>query len=487
MPTAGVVTAARKEAAEAGARMLAAGGTAADAAVATAFALAVTDPANCGIGGYGGYAVVDLDGVSRPLQVEFNTAAPAAIEDAIFEKAPRRDGFIYDGLSVSRASVVAGLQHIHQRFGRLPWADVIAPAIERADEGFAIGPDLARAFAWARRKTEPFAPEFWRNFATEGDLTSETSRIRQPDLCRTLQTIAQNGAAVFTSGSLVDAIVGTVQDAGGILRARDFADHEVSHFSAAGFSFGDASIYGPRAETTGFGVLMSALANAGVEQWPAQRDRVYIERVAAALRAAWKARAGETRSLIASTRANQHTTHLCAADGERRLVSLTFTHGPLWFGSGLIVPRTGIILNCGANLLVYDKNARQYFAQSNISPLVVHAGDAVRYALGTPGGYRIPAVMMTTLIDVLAAGQTLSEAIARPRAATNVEGKIEVEPALSAAAQGARIIKLEEFYGPASGISVTRAGEILGARDPRFHGAIASVDRSGKVAIQSRS
>src|SRR5215472_6584288 len=98
MAAAGIVTAARREAAEAGARLLAEGGNAADAAVATAFALTVADPANCGIGGYGGYAVIDLGGTSRPLQVEFNTAAPAALEERMLEQAPRRDSFIYGGM-----------------------------------------------------------------------------------------------------------------------------------------------------------------------------------------------------------------------------------------------------------------------------------------------------------------------------------------------------------------------------------------------------
>lgn len=484
MSTAGVVTAARGEAAEAGARMLAAGGTAADAAVATAFALTVADPANCGIGGYGGYAVIDLDGTSQPLQVEFNTASPFAIEDVNLDRPPRRGGFIYGGRSVSRPSVVDGLRHIHDRFGRLAWADVLGPAIELADKGFIIGPDLARAFAWARSEPEAFAAEFWRNFAVGGDCTAETSRLRQPDLGRTLRTIAQKGAEAFNNGPLVDAVVRTVQHAGGVLSARDFADHEVTDFSAAGFTFGEASIYGPRPETTGFGVLNSALAEAGSAQWPADRDQVYVERVAAALRAAWQARSSETRSLIASTRAIQHTTHLCAADAEGKLISLTFTHGPLWFGSGLVAPGTGIILNCGANLLVDDKASGRRIAQSNVTPVIAQAGGAARYALGTPGGYRIPAIIMTNLIDVLAAGRPLSEAMARPRLATSIEGQIEVEPALSSVAQGARIIKLKEFYGPASGITVTALGEMRGVKDPRFNGAVASVDRTGTVTIQ---
>src|SRR5262245_7881944 len=185
--SAGIVTAARAASAQAGARMLAAGGNAADAAVATAFALTVADPANCGIGGYGGYAPIDRGGTSRPLQMEFNTAAPAALEARMLEQAPRRDRFLYGRVSVSRPSVVAGLRRIHDRFGRMPWADVLAPAIELAGGGVLIDPDLARAFAWARRKPDAFAPDFWRGFAFEPDTVTETSRLTQPALCDTLK------------------------------------------------------------------------------------------------------------------------------------------------------------------------------------------------------------------------------------------------------------------------------------------------------------
>jgi gamma-glutamyltranspeptidase / glutathione hydrolase len=484
---AGIVTAARAASAQAGARMLAAGGNAADATVATAFALTVADPANCGIGGYGGYAVIDLGGTSRPLQVEFNTAAPAALEERMLEQVPRRDSFIYGGMSVSRPSVVAGLRHIHGRFGRMPWADVLAPAIELAGDGVLTGPDLARAFAWARRKPEAFRPDFWCCFAFEPDfepeIVTETCRLRQPALCDTLKLIASEGASAFESGPLVDAMTQAVQQAKGVLRSEDLADHEVGECPATEFRFGDASIYGPRPETTGIGVLMAALGSAGHRQWPAVRDAAYIQRVAAALREAWKSRLAEARPLVASAQATQHTTHLCAADEDGTLVSLTFTHGPLWFGSALAVPGTGIILNCGVNLLVHEHRTGRRIARTNLTPVVAHADDGARHALGTPGGYRIPAAVMTALIDVLASDCPLSDALARPRIATNMQGDLEVEEELAAAARGARAMRSEEFYGPASGITLTPDGKMLGARDQRFHNAVAFVDPGGMISL----
>ncbi len=479
MPTAGVVTAARREAAQAGARMLAAGGTAADAAVATAFALTVTDPANCGIGGYGGHAVVDPGGGSAPLQIDFNTAAPAAVEDAALQRAPRRAGFAYGGISVARPSVVAGLAHIHARFGRLPWADLLAPAIELATNGFTIGPDLARALGWAREKPETFAPEFWRVFPAGA--VAESDRVVQPDLLGTLRIIAREGAEAFRAGPLVDAVVQTVRQADGVLGACDFADHHIVQDEAIACGFGDASIHGPPPRTTGFGVLASALSATSPARRSAARDAAYIARVAEALRAAWQARRGEARAIVGAQASAPHTTHLCAADAEGKIVALTFTHGPLWFGSGIVVPGTGMVLNCGANLLVYDCDNGRRVARTNMAPIIARGRAGTRYALGTPGGHRIPAILLTALIDVLAAGQPLSDALAQPRVATSVEGELEVEPALSRLAPDARIIRIEEFYGPASGVTVTSAGAMIAAGDPRFRHGIASVDPSGNI------
>jgi gamma-glutamyltranspeptidase/glutathione hydrolase len=480
---AGIVTAAKASAAQAGARVLAGGGNAADAAVASAFALTVADPANCGIGGYGGYALIDRAGTSCPLQVEFNTAAPAALEAGMLEQAPYRDSFIYGGISVSRPSVVAGLQRIHDRFGRMSWADVLAPAIELAGGGVRTGPDLARAFAWARRKPDAFGPDFWHGFAFEPDIGTETSRLRQPALCDTLKLIANEGAGALEKGPLVDAMIRAVQQAGGFLRREDLADHEVGEYPATGFRFGDASIYGPRPETTGTGVLVAALAGAGDGRWPAVRDATYIQRAAMALREAWMSRLAEARPLVASAQAIQHTTHLCAADEDGTLVSLTFTHGPLWFGSALAVPGTGIILNCGVNLLAHEHRTGRTIARTNLAPLVAHAGEGTRHALGTPGGYRIPATVMTALIDVLSSHCPLADALARPRIATNMQGDLEVEEELAAAAQNARVMRSEEFYGPASGITLAPDGKMTGARDPRFHSAVALVERDGTISL----
>lgn len=464
--------------------MLAAGGTAADAAAAAAFVLAVADPANCGIGGHGGYAVVDPDGVAPPVQLEFNTAAPAALRDADIAQTPRDGAGARGGVTVSRPSVVPGLYLLQNRFGRLAWADVLAPAIALAREGFIVGPDLARMVKKAVTPETRFSPGFEKLFRPGGRPVEAGDRLVQPALGDTLATIARDGDKALIAGPIVDRLVAAARADGGALAPGDFADHQVSVEPARAIRFARATVHGPRPETTGFGVLAPALATAGADGWPRTRDAAYVARAAAALRAAWAERALGTRPLSAAAAASaQHTTHLCAADGAGGLVALTFTHGPLWFGSGLIEEETGILLNCGASLLVRDAKTSVRFAQAYITPVVVRADDGTRYALGTPGGRRIPSTMMTALIDVLAGGASLAEGIARPRIATAPDGSLEVEAGLKSHAPDAKIISPGGFFGPASGIACSRAGTFTGARDPRFHGAIADVDAAGAIAL----
>jgi gamma-glutamyltranspeptidase/glutathione hydrolase len=475
-----MVVAARAEAARAGVAMLAAGGTAADAAAAAGLALAVIDPANCGLGGHGGFAVVAPDPTTLPSQVEFNTALPAALDEAALARAPRDGIGARGGATVSRPSVLPGLYLLHQRFGRLPWADVVAPAIALAREGFIVGPDLADVLGKVLTPKARFAPAFLRMFSPNGRPLAATDRLVQSALGDTLATVAREGARSLRAGPIVDRLVAAVRADGGALAAGDFADDDIVVAPASRFRFAHATVHGPRPERSGFGIIVRALEAAGADPWPKTRDAAYIARVADALRVAWAERdARFLPVLIAAAKSTQHTTHLCAADAGGGLVSLTFTHGPLWFGSGLLEEKTGILLNCGASLLVRDAVTQDRLALPFIAPMIARADDGRRFALGTPGGRRIPATLVTALIDTLAAGATLAEAIARPRIATAPSGALEVEAGLQALAPEAKAISPKGYFGPSSGIEFGRDGiAAVAALDPRFSGAAATEEDS---------
>lgn len=463
----GVVTCARAEAAEAGAVIFRAGGNAADAAVATAFALAVTDPANCGIGAYGGYAVV-ASGTDDVSQIDFNTAPPRGFEARRLAAAPRKGPFVHGGMSVTVPAVVPGLWELSTRFGRLSWSDLLAPAIALARDGFEAGTDLIRAVRWARRFNHD--PGFRSLFAA---LDEPQAVLHQPALAGTLAALAERGADAMREGPVPEAIARTIATQQGFLAGVDFADADAEVRAASSFAFAGATIHGPDEEHSGFGVCKQACS--GLETLPAgwaDADAARIGHLGGALREAWARRDAATRGVVAPAGVVQHTTHLCTSDGAGGAVSLTFTHGPLWFGSGVLDPETGVLLNCGANILVTPRTAQEpVFAQANICPIVI-SGEDRTCAFGSPGGRRIPGLTATFLVDLLVRRLPVEDAVAGPRVSVAVDGALEVERPLDEQMATARIIERDEFYGPASAVLRLPDGKLHGVSDPRFKGSV---------------
>lgn len=465
----GAITAAHAAAAEAGAEILRTGGSAADAAVAVAAALCVCDPANCGIGGYGGFMVVHRSGAATGAEVvNFNTAVPGEFDPASLGSAARTGRFVHGAASVSFPAVVPGLAAAHQAFGRLPLGDLLAPAVKLARAGFVVTPDLERSLAWAMRSHGGVSAAFKKVFARNGEPLKAGERLVQPELAASLDYIAVHGAEALRGGPLVDAICAAVSKAGGSLSQKDFAEGAVSVGPAEQTRFRDAVIHGPPKLGSGYGVLVHALAQLEGHARPDNRQTRYIEAVAAALRAAWSEQHALYSLLIAESR---HTNHFCAADRDGMLVSCTFTHGPLWFGSGLVAPETGILLNCGVNLLARRRSDDAILPLTNLTPVVVACADGGRHAVGSPGGIRIPAVVLQAVLDLVWYKLPLSEALPLPRVSVDFDGNGEVEPALKSLAPGAREIRTRDYYGPASGLSLPAKGEAVCARDPRFSSA----------------
>jgi len=223
----GVVSSLYPPAAEAGLQMLDRGGNAVDAAVAMAFAAGVVGPYHNGLAG-GGFAVLTLQGKDT-LALDFREVAPAAA---------RRDMFLRDGkpvpglstdggLSVAVPNAVNGYLALLERAGSLPRSVVLAPAIRLARDGVVVSPKY-RQMASGRLECLRRDPEASRIFLRPGpdgrpDVPALGTRIRQPDLARTLERIAAAGAPAVRSGPIARAIVQTVQGAGGIVSEKDLA------------------------------------------------------------------------------------------------------------------------------------------------------------------------------------------------------------------------------------------------------------------------
>jgi gamma-glutamyltranspeptidase/glutathione hydrolase len=472
-PCDGLVVAALQEAADAGAESLRAGGSAVDAAVATAFALSVVDAASCGIGGYGGFLTyAPPDGA--PVQVDFNTWVPQRL-DASSLRMPGDIASLHEGGgSVAPLAVVPGLLAAHERFGRRPLAEVLRPAIRLARDGFPIGRELARAFSdhWVR--TEGGEAGFASLFYASGEPPARGSLLVQADLAVTLETIARDGVAAFRGGRIVDAICATVQADGGFLEPSDFADERIAVGPAESTDFEAATIYGPPRETSGTGVLFSALAHIEPDRLGQNRGRAYVTELARALGLAWDER---SRAALAALNAN-HTTHLCTADAGGGLASLTFTHGPRRFGSGLVGEGTGIILNSGINL--FAPTADGPLAVTNMAPVIVLDSNGDRHAVGSVGGPRIPGIILSSVVDVVHYGASIATSIAAPHLSVRAtDGVLEAEPELLQVMEldgTGRTLVAGVSFGATSGITHTPRGALAGA-DPRFESGVARVQR----------
>jgi gamma-glutamyltranspeptidase/glutathione hydrolase len=463
----GLVVAATQPAADAGATALAAGGNAVDAAVAAGFALCVVDSANCGVGGYGGFLTY-LPPDGEPVVVDFNTWAPDRLDPAGF-RAPGDVGALIDsGPAVAPPATVPGLVAAQERFGRLQLADLLQPAIRLAADGFPVGHDLGRALAEHWEKRDRGRPDFAAVFFPNGRPPVEGERLVQAELAGTLQAIAASGAAPFRQGPLVEAICDAVRAAGGFLRPEDFLAETVTIGPAESTPFESAVVSGPSRGTSGAGVLFGALAGIEPARLGENRSRAYVDEVAGALLAAWDERTESARVALQA----RHTTNMCAADAEGGMVTLTFTHGSLWFGSGIVPEGTGVVLNAGANLFAATADGPR--AVTNMAPVVVEAPDGERHALGATGGPRIPGMLLTSIVDVVHFGSTLPDALAAPHLSVRaLEREVEAEPALLEVAGRGTPLGLRD-YGPAAGITRTSSG-CVPAVDPRFGSGVAAV------------
>ncbi len=223
----GLVVSAHPLASEAGARALRAGGNAIDAAIAASFALGVVEPDASGIGG-DGMALVWRAGAPAPVVVDFKDQAPAAA--SLDHPAVLRDGRLVEHgpAALNVPGVVAGMDHLHRRFGsgRVAWAELIAPAIDQASGGFVLDGALPATIAAAQGTLRRY--ESARAlFLPGGRLPQPGDRFINADLAATLRTIAAQGADAFYRGDLARRMVDDLVEHGGILSREDLEQYRV--------------------------------------------------------------------------------------------------------------------------------------------------------------------------------------------------------------------------------------------------------------------
>lgn len=389
----GMVSSAHRLATEAGVELLRAGGNAVDAAVATAFALAVVEPVGSGLGG-GGFALVQLDAAPRFL--DFRERAPAAatpdmfVQDGVVQPELSRDGALAAGVP----GAVAGYLELHARHGRLPRKVVLSPAIRLARKGFAVD-ERYRESATRRRPQLAADPEAARIFlrqARDGSwqVPAWGTVLVQEALARTLEDIARSGADGFYRGRVGALLASDMARRGGRMTAADLRAYRPRWMAPRLGRFRGHAVATAPLPSAGGHVVLSMLA--ALEPFAAERPLGDPEVVEAYLAAARQAAAdrlllgdpafvadptaelGESsrleraRSLQLSaerpgevvvvpgagsrwaaqadvtSREAHNTSHLCVVDAEGRAVSMTTTIND-WFGAAIVAAGTGVLWN----------------------------------------------------------------------------------------------------------------------------------------------
>lgn len=474
----GAVAAAHPTGSAAGKEMLEAGGNAVDAAVATAFTMAVVGPYHSGLGG-GGFAIIHLAKDGSDLAFDFREVAPGKatremyLVDGKFVPQKATDG----ALSIAVPGAVKGYLELHAKYGKLSRARVLAPAIRAATKGFAVTPKY-RALAANREQCLKLDPEATRIFLRDGTVPALGVLLKQPQLARTLTLLSRQGDAPFYKGAIARAVVATVASAGGILSLEDLAGyHTTWRAPLEGRYRGQRVITMPPPSAGGVAMLQTfGLLEARGAKGPASREVEAMHTFIEALRLAYVDRAkfmgdpafvevpvsrligpaylGELSTRIDPKKATRslsimpkellppvkdegappkkNTTHISVIDREGNAVSLTSTIN-YYFGSCVVAKGTGILLNDEMDDFTGQPGAPNTFGLvmgeansiapgkipvSSMTPTLVFMkgrDEEVQLAVGSPGGSTIPTTVMQVISNVIDLDLDVSRAVSRGR------------------------------------------------------------------------
>ena len=472
-----MVASSSRTAAAAGAEILKGGGNAVDAAVAVGFALAVVYPEAGNLGG-GGYMVIHMsDG--RTAALDYRETAPAAsFRDMYVDSSRKLTSFSINGRSASAVpAAVGGLTAAHAKFGSLPLAKVMAPAIRLAEEGFIVDSALARSVAGKKDVIAQYAGA--EVFLPGGSPVAVGSRIVQPDLANTLKAIARDGANGFYRGKIAQLIVEEMQrgcppgvtgkarasHGCGLITAGDLHGYKpvwrkpvTTEFrgyrlltmppsSSGGITIGETlNILGgypslPQYGTTGYiHLLTSAFQRAFIDRNALLGDPAFVKipmerlsskQYAAELRATIDtARRTPTSSVVMPVREGMETTHYSVVDVNGNAVSTTTTLNGL-YGSGVFVKGAGFFMNNTMDDFASQPGQPNMFGLvqgeanaiapgkrmlSAMSPtIVLDPKGKLFMVIGARGGPRIITSTAQVILNVIANGMTLSDAMSAPR------------------------------------------------------------------------
>jgi len=451
----GIVATQNRIAGEAGARILAAGGNAVDAAVATGFALAAVEPWNSGLGGIG-YMLVYLAKEDRVHVVDFAPISPRALNPADYPLigggATTRDLFtwpsvmddrnVHGPFSFAVPGHVDGLGLALERFGTLAFKDVLQPIIELAERGMPADWYLTFKVATMARELHryPTTREIWLpgGFPPVTAPGAPLERLVPKGLAGTLRRLASAGRRDFYEGDIAAAIVKDTRALGGILSADDLKHYRARVVEPIAMEYRGASVSMAPALTAGPSLLKVLNDLCGVSF---QRNGPHADAFMAYARALRNAYTERLEKMGETDNSGEPscTTHFNVVDRHGNMVAHTQTLLSV-FGSRVVLPSTGILMNNG--IMWFDPRpglpnslAPGKRPLTNMCPVVVRRGAKGWFAIGASGGRKImPAVLQISsfLIDH---GMNLEDAFHQPRIDASGGDMVGVDPNLPAEVQ----------------------------------------------------
>jgi gamma-glutamyltranspeptidase/glutathione hydrolase len=511
----------------AGITALKTGGNAIDAAIATALTLGVVDSHNSGIGG--GCFIVLRTADGKLFAIDGRETAPAKAS---------RDMFVRDGRPTTQLSQVGALasgvpgalavyEHVVKQFGKKQFAQLLLPAAEIAEKGFAIDAKYAQRLHEEIERIKEFPETARVLLKPDGSPYVAGEVLLQPDLAKTYRHIAEHGGEWFYRGEFAQLLDKWMRDNGGILTAVDLASYQIKQREPIRTTYHGYAIVGfppPSSGGVHVGQILSVLEHFDLKNM-SEADRIHVTaeamKLAFADRAHWlgdpdfvpvprglidpayaKALAGKiqldraakvlhgTPPRAAEDVFEKHTTHIAAADAEGNFIAITTTLNTA-FGSKVIIPGTGVLLNNQLDDFSIAPGQANFFGLvgseanaiapgkrplSSMSPTIVLKDNRPIMTLGAAGGPTIISQVLLVLSNVIDRGDDLPGAMERPRFhhqwspdVLRIEETVPVDVRKELERRGHKL-DVKKPEGAANGIMREADGTFVGVSEPRLQG-----------------